>query len=363
MTDKEIKPRQLTLFFIAFLPITKFFTLPKAGAQIANEDFWISVLICIVLDLIAIVFLLYANEKHDASFYEILKTNFGKWGANAVYVIYFIYFILKAFSPIYEQYSFLQTTLYETSPSAIKYFPFLIVAIYLCTTKLKTIGRLSDIMWIITIVATFLLFSLALSDIDFTSILPIGANGGKIFEASYYLLNWFTDASYLLFMLGTFKLDGKKMLKPLLGFLGHALLTIGFCIVFYSVFIYISGRELYAIAEISKYSNVINSIGRFDYMAIFCLLIPHTVSIILPLYFACNILTKLIGTKHKTIICVGVCLLVYIPLIYLNSYVVGILDFIHIYMTPFIFIAGNVFPCFIAIMKKPKGETNELYTG
>ena len=363
MTDKQIKPRQLMLFFIAFLPLTKFFTLPKAGAQIANEDFWISVLICIAFDFIAIILLLLANEKHDANFYDILSANFGKGGANAIYVIYFIYFIIKSFSPIYEQYNFLQVTLYETSPTTIKYFPFLLIAIYLCSMKLKTIGRLSDILWLVTLIGTFLLFSLALSDVDFGSILPIGANGVMIFESSYYLLNWFTDASYLLFMLGAFRLDSKKMLKPILGFLGHALLTVGFCIVFYSVFVYISGRELYAIAEISKYSNVINSIGRFDYMAIFCLLIPHTVSIILPLYFATNILATLIGERFKTLICTLTCLIVYIPLIYLNSYVVLILDFIHVYMTPFVFIVGNVLPCFVLLMKKPKGATNELYTG
>jgi hypothetical protein len=227
--------------------------------------------------------------------------------------------------------------------------------------KLKTIGRLSDILWLITLIGTFLLFSLALSDVDFGAILPIGANGIKIFKGSYYLLNWFTDASYLLFMIGFFNIDGKKIFMPILGFLGYTLLTVGFCIVFYSVFIYISGRELYAIAEISKYSNVINSIGRFDYMAIFCLLLPHTVSIILPLYFACNILTTLFGEKHKLIICILVCLIVYIPLIYFNSYVVGILDFIHVYMTPFVFVLGNVLPCFVLLMKGKKGATNELY--
>ena len=363
MTDKQIKPRQLMLFFIAFLPLTKFFTLPKAGAQIANEDFWISVFICILFDFIAVIFLLLASRKHNASFYEILSANFGKSGANVIFIFYFVYFILKSFSPIYEQFNFLQITLYETAPSSIKYFPFLLIAIYLCSKKLRTIGRLSDILWLITLIGTFLLFTLALSDVDFGSILPIGANGIKIFKGSYYLLNWFTDASYLLFMLGSFKLDKKTFYKPILGFLGHTLLTVGFCIVFYCVFIYISGRELYAIAEISKYSNVINSIGRFDYMAIFCLLIPHTVSIILPLYFASNILITIFGEKYKIVISTIVCLIVYIPLVYLNSYVVGILDFIHIYMTPLVFILGNVFPCFVLLMKKPKGAINELYSG
>ena len=196
---------------------------------------------------------------------------------------------------------------------------------------------------------------------DFLAILPIGANGKKIFEGSYYLLNWFTDASYLLFMLGSFNVDGKRIFMPIIGFIGHILLTIGFCIVFYCVFIYISGRELYAIAEISKYSNVINSIGRFDYMAIFCLLLPHTISIILPLYFASNILATLCKNRHKTVICILVCAIVYIPLIYFNSYVVGILDFVHIYMTPFIFIIGNVFPCFILLILYAKRSEFILY--
>ena len=359
--NNELKSRQISFLFLAFLPLVKFFTLPKSTTQIAGEDMWLSVLICIFFDLATIISLLGANKKFGTDLYTVLEFNLGKIITKIIYLIYFIYFLSKAFTPIYEQYNFLQISLYEPAPTSLKYFPFLILAIYLCTLKPRAIGRLSDILWIITILSVTMLLSLAINDIDFGAILPIGANSVKIFKASRYILNWFTDASYLLFLLGTFTIEPHGKTKIILGFIGYAVITVLFCIVFYSVFKSIAGRELFAVAEISKYSNVLNSIGRFDYMAIFALLIPHTVAIILPLYFATKILCDVFPIKYKAIYSTITCLLIYAPIVWLNPYVTVIAEFIHTKLTIFTFILGNLFPALLILFKSPKEKKYEVY--
>lgn len=358
---KELKSRQIAFLFLAFLPLVKFFTLPKSATQIANEDAWISVLICIILDFIAIVSLLYANKKFGTDLSEILEFNLGKIPTKIIYCIYYVYFLSKAFTPIFEQYNFLQTTLYEPAPTSFKYFPFLILAVYLCVLKVRSLGRISDILWPITIISVIGLLLLAVNDIDYGAILPVGANGSKIFKASFYILNWFTDASYLLFLLGNYETEKNSNTKILMGFGAYAVITLLFCIVFYSVFTFVAGRELFAITEISKYSNVLNSIGRFDYMAIFALLIPHTVAVILPLHFATRIINTIFPVKRTVIYSVITCLLVYAPIVWLNPYATAIAEIIHTKLAIVTLILGNIFPAFIILFKKPKENYNEVY--
>lgn len=364
----ELKSRQVALFFIAFLPIIKFFSLPSSAVKIAGEDFYLSALLCLIIDLITVLFLLKMNGKFNADLYTVLEYNFNKFIARAIYVLYAVFFIVKAITPLFEQFNFLQATLYETSPTTFSYLPFLVFSIYLCTQNLRSVGRLADVLFMFSIISVVLLTALAVNDVDFTAILPIGAQGTKIIKASARIFNWFGDAPYLLFMLGYFSSNKKDFIKPTIGFLVHLVFTVGFLIVFYAVFSYASGRELYAIAEISKYSNVLNSIGRFDYIAIFLLLVPHTVAVALPVFFAVNLINRAFNLK-KWLPSVVLNVALFLFLTVFNSAVVPTLEFIHLYFMPFMLIFANLLPFALLFLKKPykryrinfDGVRNELF--
>ena len=51
----ELKSRQVCLFIIAFLPISKLFIMPSILAGKANEDLWISALVNLTLDFLTIL--------------------------------------------------------------------------------------------------------------------------------------------------------------------------------------------------------------------------------------------------------------------------------------------------------------------
>ena len=154
----------------------------------------------------------------------------------------------------------------------------------------------------------------------------------------------------------------------MVGFMVHLLFTVGFLIVFYAVFSYASGRELYAIAEISKYSNVLNSIGRFDYIAIFLLLIPHTVAVALPVFFAVHLINRAFKLK-KWLPSAVLNTALFLFLTLFNSAVVPTLEFLHGYLAPFMLIFANVLPFALLFLKKPykryrinfDGVRNELF--
>jgi len=290
---KDLSVRQIALFFIAFLPVTKIFIMPKDASNIANEDMWLSVLFALSFDFLTIFVLSKVNKKHDKTIYQILEDNFGIVIKDIILVILIFILLFKAFTPIYEQKNFVQNTMYETSPTAFIFAPFFIISTYLATRKLRAIGRLADLCWFFTLIGFLLLISLSIENSDFLAILPIGANGVNIFKANYFIAPWFCDAIYFLFFLGRYNNSKKSTKTILLGFLVSALITLIFSIVFYAVFTFTSGRELFALAEISKYSTVINSIGRFDYIGIFSILISNTISVSFPVFIIVDILKEI----------------------------------------------------------------------
>jgi hypothetical protein len=68
-TDKyQLKTRQICLFIIAFLPITKLFMMPSIATKFANEDMWISVFINLLLDFTTIFILTITCRNFSANF-------------------------------------------------------------------------------------------------------------------------------------------------------------------------------------------------------------------------------------------------------------------------------------------------------
>ena len=284
MKEYQLKTRQICLFFIAFVPSIKFFMFPSVIANIAKESLWISTLLNFLIDAFTIFILIKVCKKTDKTFYSLLEQNFNKKLANAVYVLYSIYFFLKAILPICEQKDFIELTLYPTSASIINFIPFFIIAFYLSCKHLRIIGRASDVMWIITLLGSILLFSLAISNVDFGAFLPIVAIGIKpVIKASYSALNWFGDAVYLLFFIGEFKFSKKDGVKILGSFGISIITTIIFVVIFFGTFTSIAFRQKFALTETSKYSTVINNIGRIDYLGIFFIIASNIFSTAMPL--------------------------------------------------------------------------------
>ncbi len=213
--EYQLKTRQICFFFIAFLPIIKFFMLPSVLAGISGEDMWISALFSFLLDGITLAVLLLFCKKNKTDYFTLLENNFSKSTAKTVYVVYAVYFFLKALLPIIEQRDYIELSLYLNNPSFLYFLPFVIVCFYICLKHLRILGRVSDILCWISLIGFSFIFGLSVSNVDFGAVLPIGAQGlGKIFKGSFTTLNWYGDAVYLLFFAGKFdyrKKDGIKI--------------------------------------------------------------------------------------------------------------------------------------------------------
>lgn len=359
--NNQLKTRQICLFIIAFFPIVKIFIMPSFIAQSANEDLWISALINILLDAVTLFFIVWTYKKTKQSFFEILESVFGKIGAKIIAVLYFIVFMLKVIVPLNEQKDYVELTLYTLMPSKYYFLPMFAVAFFLCCKKLRVLGRASDILWFFTILGMGLLIFLALPNSDFGAILPIGANGfSNIIKGSYKTLLWHGDVIYLLFFIGQFKFNKKDGLKIFLSFVVSSVIIIIFLIIFYAVFTSIAFRQRFALTEISKYSAVINNIGRFDYLGIVLILFSNVFALSLPLFFSCRILNYVCGFSRQWI---APCIVVFTQfaiMIIFKQFYASIENLILSYGGILFILFANVFPAILPfICKKELKNEND----
>lgn len=356
----QLKTRQICFFLIAFTPITKFFILPSILANTANEDMWICSLVNVLLDLITLCAIIYTCKKCRCTFFQLLENNLGKTGTKAVLILYLIYFMLKAVLPLSEQRDYVELTLYTLKPTVLYFLPFFAVPFYLCTKKIRILGRLSDVLWLITINGFITLIALSVTNADFGAVLPIGARGlNAVVKGSLSSLNWFGDCVYIMFLIGEFEYKKKDFWKIALSYLGGAIMIIAFMIIFYCIFTSIAFRQRFALTEISKYTTVINNLGRFDYIGIIMILFSNMFAISLPIYFSCRILNKLFGWKNVYIApCIVIGLHMFLMLVF-SRYYAGIENFIVNYAGIFFIIMSNIFPIITPLFTLKENRVNE----
>ncbi len=357
---KQLKTRQICLFFIAFMPITKIFTMPSVLATTAQGDLWLCALVNICLDLLTLITLISVSKRTQQTYYQMLTNTFGEKITKIICFMYFIYFIFKSAFPIMEQNDYIDATLYVSMPSVFFFIPLFFVAFYLCTNKLRILGRLSDVLFVFTLSGYILLLSLSARNADYGAIFPIGVSGAKnIIKGSYHALTWFGDSVYFLFFLGNFKFDKFSGLKIIGSYLINGIMILLFLIVFYGIFTSIAFRQRFALTEISKYTTVINDTGRFDYVAIVSLLFSCIIAISIPLFFASHLLNRVFHFKYKYISPSITVALSTIITVALREYYFSIEQFLLNYANIFLLFFGNIFPLFFLFIKN-KGGKNEV---
>ncbi len=349
--QKELKTRQVCLFYIAFIPLSKLFVLPSILAKNASEDMWISALISLVIDFLTLIPIIICMRKTKTDFFTMLENSFGKIGSAIILFLYFIFFMIKGLMPINEQKEYVEMTLYTITPRVFYFLPYFAVAFYFCTKRLRAVGRAADILWFITIMGFILLFSLSVSNCDFGAILPIGAQGGgKIIKGTFSTFSWFGDSAYLLFFIGEFAYKERDGLKIFGAQILSGIIIIFFLVIFYAVFTSIAHRQRFALTEISKYTTVINNIGRFDYLAIMFILFSNLFALSLPSFFASRILNRIFNLPKKWIaplITVGLQLAI---MLLFTQYLASIESFIMSYGSAITFLIGTVLTIILPII-------------
>ena len=164
-----------------------------------------------------------------------------------------------------------------------------------------------------------------------------------------------------MFFIGNFKFNKKDTRKIFLSYLLSAVIILLFLIIFYAVFTSIAFRQRFGLTEISKYTTVINNIGRFDYLGIMMILLSTMFSLTLPLFFASKIIDRIFNLKKRWIaplITVGI---QFIITVFFYQFTYSIESFIMNYCGGMFLIMGNVLPIVISLSLNKRKEKETSY--
>ena len=358
---KAFKTRQVCFFYVAMLPVVKFFMMPGLISGITGEDLWISVLFNCLADLITVSVLYFSLKDADADFFTVLERKFGKVFAKAVMAFYIVFFLLKTVMPLSEEKDYVELTLYMTSPSLFTFMPVFFAIFFVCIKKLRVIGRIADGVFIVAVIGYAFTFALSVSDTDISAVLPVGAHGFKnIALGAYSSAGWFNDGAYFLFFIGNYVKSKKDGLKILLSVALSSLIVLFFVVIFYGTFTSIAFRQKFALTELSKYTTAINNMERFDFVAIFALLFTSIFSLSLPFYFACELIRRLFHLKRWIAAIIAI-LPPVILLLFFGEYFNSMENFIINIASGYFITLGTIFPIIMAIILKLCGKKELNY--
>ena len=305
MTANKINLRQTCLFVFVFTLATKIIILPSVVASFSKESLWISALINFALDGGLLFFILKMSDKFKGlTFFQILRENLGDVPTKIILFLYFIYFLLKAYSPIMEQKSFIEIALYETTHVVWIFSPIFLIGTFFSYKGIKTVGRISDLLiWFISF-SFIILISLSIPAAKPSNILPIiGVPFKKVLEGSFFSLLWYFDSTYILFLIGCFKRERLSKTKIMLSYGACALAVLIFFAVLYCEFGPLTERQYFAPIKMGKYFLSVSNSGRIDYVAGIAIAIVCVFAVTVPLVFATLCLNHAFTFKHKIIPC------------------------------------------------------------
>lgn len=357
----QLKIKQVCFIIIAFLPVTKFFMMNSVIAGYADNDMWISVLLNLILDFLAVLSILFVYKKTGKRFSDLIRENFGVIGEKIMLSLFLIYFIFKSIIPIFEQKDYIILTLYITMPKIMYFLPFFFASFYICQQKLQSIGRIAELTFSLAIIGYILLIVLSIKNADYGAILPVNNNNTSgIINGSLHAQNWFGDGAYLLFLIGEFKWEKKCDLKIILSYLLSFFMVLLFSFLFYTIFKSIAFRQRFAMTEVTKYSTVINNTGRFDYVGISLITFVNVFSLSLPMFFASRLITEIFGLRKRWIcsLIINASLLT-VLLVFINDFFY-LETFILNYVSFFFIGVGTVIPLLLPLLTV-KGGYREVY--
>lgn len=275
--------RQICFLFAAILPVTRLLVYPATLTFWAKNDLLFSAALSFLLEGTAVAAVLFAASRTQKTLFQLLEENFGTLAARAVYLLFALFFAFSAFLPILEQRGFVLQVFYENVPSFLSFLPFFLVSLFACTKGLRSIGRAADLALPVFVLCFGILFLMAVTEGDYTALLPLFSAGTGILRGGAFGLPWYAGGAYMLFFLGNFRYEKGAAGKIMLAYAAGAAAVLAFLAAFYAIFSDIALLQQNAVAHLSKYATAFTSLGRIDLFFVFALTLVLLFALCIPL--------------------------------------------------------------------------------
>lgn len=357
---KKISVRQLCFIIIPLFSVCKFYVLPALVSGVSLEGGWTAVLLSFIFDFIILLASVFTIKNLEKPLYNSSVEIFGKTLTNITFILYAVYFFLKAFIPLVEQKNTISLTFYESQPTLLIFMPFFIVAFYIVKRGVTAFARSVEIIIWLFLFSMLIIFALSVPAGSYGALLPLFNSPRKILAGSYSILLWFGDPVYLLFLGSYLKSKEKLYKKTIISYAITAIITVFLVAVFYSIFSSVSERQYYAPIKMSKYSITLSNIGRLDYLGSVILSLVSVYAICMPLILCYDSINNVFSFKGDNVIIPFLVVSFEAVLIYFcQNEIFESIKFVQRYFVPVFIVFAYVLPlvyAFATLIHKRKKE-------
>lgn len=270
--------------------------------NLTGEDAWISLLLGLILGVIP--FCLYTYIKSQFQDKNIISINthlFGKFGHIFNFII-IITMIILCISNFWTLVHFINSQfLYNTSPWLIGLI-FIIPIGYAVTKGLRIIGKISLIMFYITIFFIILILIGLIGGIDLSNLKPIFNHPlSNIIYGSFFFINFNVLSLFILTIIPNNKIIGHSLKKEFIFYFISTLSLLNVLILTISIFgIELSYLYDYPSFHLLKRVSVLDIIDRVESILSLEWVIALFIQITMTIYFITTAITQTLKLKEKT---------------------------------------------------------------
>lgn len=359
----KISSRQLAFIIAVVFSVVKFYVLPAHVSSFSHEAGWQSLFINFIIDFLLLLLCLYViKNKTQKNVYQTSIELFGKPFTKVVYIIYALYFLLKAFIPILEQKNTISLTFYESQPTLLIFMPFFLVAFYILLKGVNAFARSVEIISILWAVGLLITLSLSVPAGEYASLLPITQPIKKVILGTINSFIWFGDPLIILFISEFISIEKGLFKKCIIGYIVGMVATLVLVAVFYSIFQGIAERQYYAPIKMSKYSITLSNIGRLDYFGALMFSAVSVYSMTLPMLTATACINKVFSFKKNYVVPLLVTVLQLLLVFFFQNEIFSKIKFVQTYLLPFMLIACYLLPLILffgVVIKRIKFNKKE----
>ena len=323
-----LRPRQILFFLAAVAPVGKLVLLPAQLAGIAGNDLWMPALAQLLFQA-ALIFCVLLLARRERTVLSLIRAYAGGGCAASFAVLYALFLLFCAFLPIVEQKVMVRSIFYDTIPAHLVFAPFFLFSAYLACRPLPALGRVWDILTPVSVVCIIGLFLLSVGSCDFGALAPAGAAGkAGFFAGTAAAFSRFSDAAFLLPLVGRFRYERGFAAKGALCYLAGGGVLLLFLAVFYGVFGEIAPLQSLAFARVGAFFPARGVVGRVDYLFAFGLAFVMAFYAVLPVHGAVGLVCEAFGERKllAPLLSAGVNAALFAAVYLLNFYTVTVVS-------------------------------------
>ena len=281
----EVYARQIAFVAAFILPVGKFLETPSILAKYAKGDLLLPAVIQFLFQSLILLGILYALSKSPKTLFERLSDVLGK-GALVFFILYTLFYLFSAILPIFDLEKFVYAAFFDTAPTTFSFGLFFLLAAFLCTKGLKSLGRCADLCLFLFLLPFFALIAMSLFEADLSHLLPFfGTSFQNSAQAILRTTPHFSDVVLLLPLLCNYRYkegDGAKIMS---GYWTGAAFSLLFFGVFFGIYSSIAPRQHYAFSKIAQYFPALDVVGRIDLIFVYLLSVVLFFFTCLPLVY------------------------------------------------------------------------------